>query len=288
MRILLIVIAITSFFPFWRMFYTNIHNTIKYSINDIYDYVVNRKWRNWSEKWCGIFQFCGYFGKGKTLSATWYAMRIYYKMKRYGKEVRIISNYELKYVPYIPLTSFEEIVEVGKIASEEDKNGKRKDRYEGTIILIDEIEFLLNNRKFATFPLELLSTVTQQRKAHIIILTTLQRWHMCDKAFRDLSLWCVDCSKFWRFQRLRFYDGWDVENATSNQMVQVKHTEWFFVLNRDYGAYDTTKMISQASANDFISNEESLRNRGIDMLRNDELVKHPSKKLQKQRKANRR
>lgn len=280
----LVALSIALIFPFWRMFFSNIHNTIKYSINDIYDYVINRKWRNWNEKWCGIFQFCGYFGHGKTLSATWYAMRIYYRMKKYGKKVRILSNYELKYVPYIPLTSFDEIVEIGKIAMEEDENGNRKDPYEGTIILIDEIEFLLNNRKFASFPLELLSLACQQRKSRTLILTTLQRWHMCDKAFRDLSLWCVDCTKFWRFQRLRFYDGWDVENATSNQMVQCKKTIWYFVLNRDYGAYDTSKMISQASAAEFISNEESLRRRGIEMLRNDDVVKHPSKKLIKQRK----
>lgn len=284
MKLVLVILCVLLLFPLWRMIFTNIHNIIINSINDIYDYVINRKWRNWKESWAGIFQFQGYFGKGKTLSATWYAMNIYYKMKRYGKDVRIVSNYELKYVPYIPLTSFDEIVEIGKIASELDEKGRRKDKYEGTIILIDEVEFLLNNRKFASFPLELLSLVTQQRKAHTMILTTLQRWHMCDKALRDLSLWCVDCSKFWRFQRLRFYDGWDFENATSNQMIKCKKTIWYFVKNRDYQAYDTTRMITQASASDFISNEESLRRRGIDLVRNDELVKHPSKKLKKSRK----
>lgn len=285
MKIIVIAIIILSFFPFWRMFFSHVPHTIKYVFNDIYNYVINRKWRNWNESWCGIYQFCGYFGHGKTLSATHKALQIYARMKKYGKKVRIISNYELKHVPYIPLTSFDQIVEIGKIAAELDDKGKRKDSYEGTIILIDEIEFLLNNRKFASFPTALLSAICQQRKGHIVIYTTLQRWHMCDKSFRDLSLWCVDCSKFWRFQRNRYYDGWDVENATSNQMIQCKKTEWWFVENRFYDAYDTTKMISQSSADDFISNEESIRNRGIESVRNDDIVKHPSKKLRKVRKT---
>lgn len=284
MKLVIVTFIILLFLPFWRMIFSNIPKICKYTVNDIYDYVVERKWRNWQESWCGIYQFCGYFGHGKTLSATRQALLIYNRMKRYGKKVRIISNYELKGVNYIPLTSFDQIVEIGKMAAELDDKGNRKDEYEGTVILIDEIEFLLNNRKFSSFPLALLSTVTQQRKGHIVIYTTLQRWHMCDKAFRDLALWCVDCTKYWRFQRLRFYDGWDYENATSNQMIQCKKTLWWFVDNRFYNAYDTSKMISQTSADEFISNEESIRNRGIEAVRNDELVKHASKKLRKVRK----
>lgn len=279
MKIAIVGLCILLIFPFWRMFFSNIHNTFRYSIQDIYDYVINRKWRDWREEWCGIFNFVGYFGHGKTLSATMYAMNIFFRMKKYHKKVRIISNYDLKFVPYIPLVSFDQIVEVGKIAS------SGNDEYEGTIILIDEIEFLLSHRKFASFPIEILSTITQQRKAHVICLATLQRWHMCDKAWRDMSLWCVDCTKIWRFQRLRFYDGWDVENATGTQAVQCKKVRWWFVHDRDYNAYDTSKMISQASADDFISSEEVLRKRGIEMMHDDNMVRHPSKRLKKARKA---
>ena len=117
MKIFIVALIILMFFPLWRMIFTNIHNVIRYIVNDIYDYVINRKWRNWQENWCGIYQFCGYFGHGKTLSATHKALQIYARMKRYGKKVRIISNYELKHVPYIPLDSFLQIVEIGRIAA---------------------------------------------------------------------------------------------------------------------------------------------------------------------------
>ncbi|MBO7730900.1 MAG: hypothetical protein J6S67_00055 [Methanobrevibacter sp.] len=276
--ILIFLILAWCFSPFIRMFVTNIFKSIYYVLNDIYDYVVKRKWREWPEKMCGIYNFVGYFGKGKTLSATAYCLRVVNRMKKYGKKVRVISNYEIKGVDYIPLENFEQIVEISKIAL------SGTDPYCGTLIMIDEIELLLNNRKFASFPLELLSTICQQRKSHVCCLTTLQRWHQCDKAWRDLSLWCVDCTKIWRFQRLRFFDAWDVENATQQSMVQCKHTEWFFVENKHYNAYDTTRLISDMDAKNFISTEESLQRRAVDALRNDECVRHASKRLRRKRK----
>lgn len=270
--------------PFLRLFIKSIFKSIYYSLNDLYDYVVERKWRNWSKDWCGIHHYVAYFGHGKTLSITKKARDIYKRMKKYGKRVRIVSNYDLKDIPYIPLTSYKQIIEIGNIAA------SGHDEYEGTIILLDEIEFLFSHRgysgKSGGAMISCLSTISQQRKAHVLCLSTSQRWAHVDACYRQMSLYCVDCTKFWRFQRLRYYDAWDIENATNRENVRCLKTKWWFVQNEDYKAYDTTKMISQSSAEDFISTDEMIVNRGIATLHDDNAVVRPSKKLQKARRAN--
>ena len=158
----------------------------------------------------------GMFGRGKTLSMTKYAVDIYNKYQKYGKTVRIVSNYEIKSVPYIPLVNFEQIVELGNLAVE------GKDDCIGTIVCIDEIEMLFSHRKFASFPIEVLSSVCQSRKAHIMMLTSAQRWKMQDAAIRDITYYAINCKKIWRFQLNYWFDAsilkllWPCSKVTPN------------------------------------------------------------------------
>ena len=92
--------------PFLRMFLKNILNSLIYMIKDIYEYIRFQKWKEWNREYAGIWNFVGYFGKGKTLTATSVCLSIYNHYKKYGKKVRIISNYEVSGVPYIPLSNF--------------------------------------------------------------------------------------------------------------------------------------------------------------------------------------
>lgn len=267
---ILIIINILIILPFTRMLIFNSFKIPFHIILDIFRYIRFKKWQDW--KYYGIYDFCGYFGKGKTLSATALTIKIVNKYKKYGKKVRVISNYDLKFIDYIPLENFQQIVELGKMAC----NGQDTE-YAGTIVLIDEIEFLLSHRNYAKFPLEMLATISQQRKAHITFFATLQKFHMCDKAWRDLSLYAVDCKKYWRFEKLTYYDATDVENATDTRLIQPKKINWFYITDSIYKAYDTSKMISQASASDFLSNEEVLQRRCVESVRNDDIIKHKKK-----------
>lgn len=275
--LLIICILAFCFSPFIRCFCGHIFQTVFYSVKDVYSFIRYQKWKNFN--YFGIYNFVGMFGKGKTLSATEYACRIYRRFEKYGKKVRIISNYDLKDVPYIPLISFQQVVDIAELSISGDEE------YCGTILLIDEIENILSHRKFASFPMELMHTLTQQRKAHLVVFTTLQRWHMCDKCWRDISTWCVDCLKVWRFERLRFFDGWDIENALNSQLVRPKRVEWFFIFDRLFNQYDTTAMITKHAAEDFISNDEVLTRRGSELMVNQDAIKHPSIRLKKARRV---
>lgn len=262
---LLIAFFLLFFSPFFRCLLSNLHNVGIYSIRDIYEYFKYQKWKDFN--YFGIDMFVGMFGHGKTLSMSHTALNIY---ARFGDNVRFISNYELKTIPYIPLINFNQLVDLGE---------EQDNKYVGTVVLIDEIENVLNNRNYANFPLELLHLLTQQRKKRVYILCSAQRYFQVDKLWRTLTTNVYDCNKFWRFCHLSRYDAWDYEQAMNPQLLKRNGNFWWFVRNRDYNAYDTSCMVSKDMAENFISNEESLVRRGLDSMSNVDAIKKPSRKL---------
>ena len=255
---------------FTRCLIFNIHKVIFYTVYDIADYIYNKKWRNFN--YYGIDMFIGMFGHGKTLCATHKARMIY---KRFGNRVRFISNYKLLGIPYIPLINFQQIVQLEYDTSD----------YAGTVILIDEIEDVLSHRNYKDFPLSMLSVLTQQRKNHVYIMCTAQRFFMVDKIFRGITTHVIDCNKLWRFQHVRYFDAWEYENCLSNiQLLKPLTNKWWFVSNKDYRAYDTSEMISSTAAEDFISNDEKLVRMGLDASPAEYAIQKPSRALRKLRK----
>lgn len=152
--------------------------------------------------------------------------------------------------------------------------------YKGTVVLIDEVQNLLNNRDFAHFPLELLGLLTQQRKKHCFILASCQRFFQVDKLFRSLTSYVIDCNKFWRFESMRFYDAWDYGQSlgllSAMKPLQVK---WWFIKDKDYNSYSTEQMISKDMQEKFLSNEETLARIGLDDTIQLQAVKHKSRRL---------
>lgn len=256
--IALVVVLLIS--PLVRCIVSNIHLVGIYSVIDLFNYIRYKKWEEFSLY--GIDLYCGIFGTGKSLSMTHRARQIY---KIYGDRVRFISNYDLKDIPYIPLINFNQLVDLG---DEED------DKYEGTVVLIDEIQSLLSHRNFSNFPLELISMLCQQRKRRVFILASCQRYAHVDKLFRTITTNVIMCKKFWRFEQCKVYDAWDMENAVNNDMLRSKANIWWFIKNQDYNSYDTDKMITRSSAEEFISNDEALVRKGIDLVVNDKAIKN--------------
>lgn len=247
----LIFIFFYVFFPFVRMFIKNIHYEYYYLFADLATYIKEKRWKLFG--YYGIDMFIGMFGHGKTLSMVHRARLIY---KQFGDSIRIFSNVELKNIPYIPLINFNQLVDLGE---EEEK------KYVGTIVLIDEVENVLSHRNYANFPLELLHMLTQQRKKHVYIMATAQRFFMVDKLFRSITTNAIDCKKIWRWQNVKYYDAWDYENAVNSQILRPKLNKWWFVRNIDYDSYDTELMVSKDSAENFISNNESIIRKGLDV-----------------------
>ena len=248
--IIVLFLAAYAFSPFFRMFVKNIHRTVYYSGKDLYFYIKEKQWEKFGMY--GIDMFIGMFGAGKTLTMTHRASALYGK---YGDKLRFISNYHLTNIPYIPLVNFKQLVDLGTMEDDE---------YVGTVVLIDEISTVLSHRNFANFPIEMLSMLLQQRKRHIYIMCTAQRFFMVDKIWRSITTRCVDCRKRWRFANMKYYDAWDYEQSINSNILKPFANKWYFVRDKDYAAYDTSEMISKQSADDFISNEEAIIRKGLD------------------------
>lgn len=259
-----------ALFPLVRCIMFNLHYAGFYSVYDVVDYFVNQKWKVFREY--GITVFCGMFGKGKTLSMTHKARTLY---KRYGDTILFISNYKLYDIPYVPLVNFNQLVELGHGDTE---------KYQGFVVLIDEIEDVLSHRNYANFPLQLLNVLTQQRKKKIVIYASCQRFFMVDKLFRAITTFVVDCNKYWRFQSMRYYDAWDYENAMNPQLVRSLGKKWWFVRNVDFDSYSTEQMIDENMSANFISNEEKLTRIGLDNVVNEQAISRPSLSLKRSRK----
>lgn len=271
--IFIILLLILPFFKVVRCAIGNIHYVTFYSVKDLYRYFKERKWKYFTEY--GIDMYVGMFGHGKTLSMVHKARSLY---ALYGNSIDFISNIELKGIPYTPLVNFNQLVDLG----EELPKGKQ-----GTVVLIDEISSVLSHRNYASFPLELIGLLCQQRKRHVYIMCTAQRFFMVDKIWRSITTNVFDCNKYWRFQHVSCYDAWDYENAMNSQMLQRLGHNWWFIRDIDFASYDTSQMIDKQKVSDFISNEESIVRKGLDSTVNEMAVKKPSKKLKKRRKRKR-
>lgn len=254
--------------PLFRVIVKNLHLVGVYSVFDLIEYIRFKKWEDFNLY--GIDMFIGMFGHGKTLSMTHRARLIY---KKFGDRVRFVSNYQLNDIPYIPLINFNQLVDLGE---EEDSS------YIGTVVLIDEVENVLSHRNFANFPLALLHTLTQQRKKKVYILCSAQRFFMVDKIFRSITTNVINCNKFWRFQHCELYDAWDLEQSMNYQNIRRKQNLWWFIKNQDFNSYDTSEMVKKSSAEDFLSNEESLVRKGLDSMSNNDAIVNKSKKFIKQ------
>lgn len=245
----------------------NMHNIIIYSFRDLWEYIRYQKWKRFS---CfGIDMFIGMFGKGKTLSMVHTARRLY---KRYGDSLVFFSNFKLEDIPYIQLVNFNQLVNLGE---------EMPEGVQGYVVLIDEISSVLSHRNYANFPLELIGLLCQQRKKHVYIMCTAQRFFMVDKIWRSITTNVIDCNKFWRLEHNSYYDAWDYENAMNASLIRRQYHDWWFVKNSDYAGYDTSEMISKSAASDFISNEEAIVRKGLDSTVNELAVKNHARKRKK-------
>lgn len=285
---LLILIVVLAFFPTLRCAFFHPFALIWYGVKDLYYY-----FRRLRFNLCGsgeLVAYTGLFGKGKTLSAVHKVVSAY---RRYdGKKVwcsrrkkiviqriKVISNVSLS-IPYEDFVSLEQIV----LAAEHNREyDDEHDTLTVTLVLGDEFSVQMNSRNFKTNidPL-FLNTILACRHYYISLYYTAQRFGHVDALLRQVTSYVVDCDKFWRFQRLKLYDAWDLENAASTKMVTPMSRRCWFVRDRDYNAYDTLACVGNLKksmkAGDMMSEDEILKLQQNTQQINMDAVAKPSKR----------
>ncbi len=259
-----------------------------YGAKDVWHYI-----RHHEANFCGtgeLVAYTGLFGKGKTLSAVHRVVSTYHayngkkvwcprRKKVVTQRVHVISNVSLD-IPYEEFISLEQIV----------LDAERKQAYDDehntltvTLVLGDEFSVQMNSRNFKTNidPL-FLNTILTCRHYYISLYYTAQRFGHVDALLRQVTSYVVECDKLWRFQRLKLFDAWEMENATSSQLLQPFKKDCWFVRDKDYNAYNTLACVGNLkksmAAGDMMSEDEILKLQQNTQDTNMDGVAHPSRR----------
>ena len=292
----LIVLAASLFalalFPTLRCGVFHLFGLICYGARDFVLYFLRRQYNlcHTGE----LVAYTGLFGKGKTLSAVHKVVSAY---RRYdGKKVwcprrkayvtqrvKVISNVALS-IPYEEFVSLEQIVLAAERNQEQDD---KNHTLTVTLVLGDEFSVQMNSRNFKTNidPL-FLNTILTCRHYYISLYYTAQRFGHVDALLRQVTSYVIDCDKLWRFQRLKLYDAWDMENASNTKLLTPFSRRCWFVRERDYQAYNTLACVGNLKksmkAGDMMSEEEILKLQQNTQEVNMEGIARPSRRWLRQ------
>lgn len=252
MWILLIIalFLLLAFFPVFRCAVFHPVAVVISGVRDGWQYILRRSWNNasYGQILCYVADGSTSFGCGKTLSATNYLVSLYFhyndklvwcreRKKLVTQKVKIISNVDFLTIPYERLVSLSQFVQWTDTAHDYDLE---HDTLTVTYMLIDEASSQLNSRAFkSNFDPYFISRLLTSRHVHASIILTSQRPGMVDKLMRDCTHLYIGCNKLWRFQRLNYYDAYDVENAGSTALVAPLRRVCWFVTDRAFANYDT-------------------------------------------------
>ena len=218
---------------------------VRYAVTDLYKWFRYQKWNNCHTG--KLICYTALFGKGKTLSVVHYITSMYQRYnnrkvydfsrkKWVVQKVHIISNVEL----VLPYEKFESLEQIVRVADKFKDIDNENDTLTVTLVLGDEFSVQMNSRSFKSNidPL-FLNTLLTCRHHHITLVYNAQRFNHVDALLRQVTSYVVNCDKLWRFQVHRYYDAYQLENASDPTLVKPFKRDGFFITDRDYHAYDT-------------------------------------------------
>lgn len=295
--VFIVLTVILAAFPTLRCAVLHPVSLIWYGARDLFYYI-----RHYQYDLCGsgeLVAYTGLFGKGKTLSAVHKVVSAYHRFdgkkvwcsrrkKIVTQRIKVISNVSLS-IPYEDFISLEQIV----LAAERNREyDDEHDTLTVTLVLGDEFSVQMNSRNFKTNidPL-FLNTILTCRHYYISLYYTAQRFGHVDALLRQVTSYVVECDKLWRFQRLNYYEAWDLENAANTQLVAPFSKRCWFVKDKDYAAYDTLACVGNLKksmkAGDMMSEDEILKLQQNTQQVNMDGVGKPSRRWMKLRKRER-
>ena len=209
----------------------------------------------------GIHLFTGKFGAGKT---SLMVIKAYDLCCQYP-QLTVLTNLSLSNFPdhskILPLTCIDDILNAP----------------EDTLVLIDEIGTIFNSRDFMSgkksVPKALFQHLAQCRHRRMMIFGSVQRFLLLDKQIRDVSDTVTECRCSFRhpFSRLLsgvLYSIDEYEALCSNPLYIPRASDCFcYIQTEKYRhLYDTKEMVKGMLEMKYLSDDEILRNRGVEPL----------------------
>lgn len=186
----------------------------------------------------GVWMFVGKQGSGKSMSLVYWLEKL---RKRYPN-VKIYTNMGYQHET-APLTGLKDLL------NRELYNGT-----DGTIFVIDEIQNEFSASTSKDFPESVLSLVTQQRKNHILILTTSQVFTRVSKPLREQCYRAIECRTYFnRYTTNKHYDGIDYADSFDKSLDYKQKHRWriayesFVQTDKLRELFDSYKLIEKLS-----------------------------------------
>lgn len=211
-------------------------------------YLLFKSFKDKKERGIHLYGIHGYFGlpgKGKTMAMS-YKLKEY--RKRYGNKIYIMTNYCYEDEDFA-FTSWKDLL---------------KEYDKPLIVAWDEVQNEFNSREFKSFPISLLTLLTQVRKKNgIQILYTSQRWHFVDKNFRSLTFSATECNTILgNFTITKTYDPVDYDNLCGQsdyekrRKIRPKEVNSFIQTYKLRNCYDSYKMLETAKQKEYMDRDE--------------------------------
>lgn len=179
----------------------------------------------------GIWVFCGPQGSGKTLSA----IQCLYKMLDMYPNAIVVSNLNIKGVPYVPFDDYNQLVEMD--------NGT-----DGIIFFIDEIHVLWNSLESKNIPISEMACFCQMRKSRRVIIGTSQVYSRIAKPIREQLQYCIACHSVF-FGLIQVNEVLDCNNTIEDSNGHISapclYKNWWFHSPMLYDSYDTLNKINR-------------------------------------------
>lgn len=245
-----VLFAFFLLFPAFRCAFFHLFLFFFYLFRDFFRFFAHREFNRYGVG--ELVAYVGLFGKGKTLSAVHRVITAYKafdgkkvwcfrRRKIVTQRIKIISNVALSDVPYERLVSLKQVVQA---ATGQEAIDNEHDTLTMILVLGDEFSAQMNSRNFrSNIDPVFLRTLLTCRHYNVSIYYTAQRFNQVDALLRQVTSYVIDCEKVWRFMRLAKYSAWDLENASSPQMVAPYARSCWFVRDKDYAAYDTFAVV---------------------------------------------
>lgn len=220
----------------------------------------------------GLVLFVGMQGKGKTLSAVNYT----YNLLKNFPNAKLCTNLMLKDYPIVTFEEWKHQQREQLLMNLTDQQQKEiyfienrvfpfnnqddlmtyRNGEKGMIFLIDEIQLYFNSLESKNINMDVMVTISQQRKQRIHIIGTSQVFGRMAKPLREQFNVVVVCEKYFNFiQCNKVVNRDDIQESTDDMHVEGKVMRkcWFIHSPRYYGRYDTYYTISRSK---FVSNEQ--------------------------------
>lgn len=257
--------------PYFRAILFHPISTIYYMIKDTYLFFRYRRYNEY-RKFGTLTIFNGLFGKGKTLSSTYFGRKIYkkwnnkkiydFKEKKWKiQKIVLVSNVEIKDVPYVQLYSLTDII---KLSEYKDKANVMTI----WVVLVDEMSTQINSREYKTnFSTELLNVMLTCRHYRMQMIGSAQRFAHVDALVRQITSDAIECKKLWRLVEWDIYDAWTIENTSDVTKIKPKRRKAIFVKDKDFNAYDTVAVVENfkdnVKAGKILTDKEVLEAQGL-------------------------